>query len=79
MYTYIYIYNTMLYMKYIICCRTSCYFIVRIARIRRRRFVPRVGLPRNLFLIGSLMAALRFSKGRVRKDPTLGLGTGCIS
>ena len=39
---------------------------VRIARIRCPRFVPRVGLPRNLCLIGCLMAALRFSKGWVR-------------
>ena len=51
---------------------------VRIARIRCPRFVPRVGLPRNLFLIGSLTTALRFSKGWVRKDANLGLRTGCI-
>ena len=50
---------------------------VRIARIPYPRFVPRVGLPRNLFLIGSLTAALRFSKGWVRKDANLGLRTGC--
>ena len=30
------------------------------------------------FLIGSLTAALRFSKGRVRKDANLGLRTGHI-
>ena len=44
---------------------------------RKPRFVPRVGLPRNLFLTGSLTAALRFSKGWVRKDANLGLRTGC--
>ena len=37
---------------------------------------PRVGLPRNLF-IGSLTAALRFSKGSVRKDLNLVMGIGC--
>ena len=50
---------------------------VRIARIHYPRFVPRVGLPRNFLLIGSLTAALRFSKGWVRKDANLGLRTGC--
>ena len=50
---------------------------VRIARIHYPRFVPRVGLPRNLFFIGGLTAALRFSKGWVRKDANLGLRTGC--
>ena len=30
------------------------------------------------FLIGSLTAALRFSKGWVRKDANLGLRTGCM-
>ena len=49
----------------------------RIARIHNPRFVPRVGLPRNLFLIGSLTAALRFSKGWVRRDANLGLRIGC--
>ena len=44
---------------------------VRIARIRLPRVVPRVGLPRNLFLIGSLTAALRFSKGWVRQTRIL--------
>ena len=50
---------------------------VRIARIRLPRFVPRVGLPGNRCLIGSLTAALRFSKGWVRKDANLRLRTGC--
>ena len=45
--------------------------------MRCPRFVPRVGLPRNRFLIGNLTAALRFSKGWVRKDANLGLRTGC--
>ena len=51
---------------------------VRIVRIRLPRFAPRVGLPGDRFLIGSLTAALRLSKGWVRKDPNLGLRTGCI-
>ena len=38
---------------------------------------PRVGLPRNLFLIGSLTAGLRFSKGWVRKDLNLVMRIGC--
>ena len=42
------------------------------------RLLPRVGLPRNLFLIGSLTAALRFSEGWVRKDLNLVMGIGCI-
>ena len=42
------------------------------------RLFPRVGLPRNLFLIGSLTAALRFSKGWVRKDLNLVMGIGCM-
>ena len=46
---------------------------VRIARIRLPRFVPRVGLPRNLCLIGNLTAALRCCKGWVRKGANLGL------
>ena len=46
------------------------------ARFHVTRFAPRVGLPRNLLLIGSLTAALRFSKGWVRKDSNLGLRTG---
>ena len=33
----------------------------------------------ELFLIGNLTAALRFSKGWVRKDTNLGLRTGCMS
>ena len=41
------------------------------------RLVPRVGLPRNLFLISSLTAALRCSKGWVRKDLNLVMGIGC--
>ena len=40
-------------------------------------FCPRVGLPRNFILIGSLTAALRFSKGWVRKDLNLVMGIGC--
>ena len=43
------------------------------------RFLPRVGLPRNLFLIGSLTAALRLSKGWVRKYLNLVMGIGCSS
>ena len=39
---------------------------VRKARIHYPKVVPRVGLPRNLSLTGSLTAALRFSKGWVR-------------
>ena len=50
---------------------------VRIARIHYQRFVPRVGLPRNHLLTGSLTVALRLSKGWVRKDANLGLRTGC--
>ena len=57
--------------------RTSCLQPVRIARIHCPRFVPRVGLPRNLFLIGSLTAAVRCSKGWVRQDANLGLRSGC--
>ena len=38
---------------------------------------PRVGLPRNLCLIGSLTAAPRFSKGWVRKDQNIAMGIGC--
>ena len=49
---------------------------VRIARKHYPRVVPRVGLPRNCLLIGSLTAALRCSKGWVRKDANLGLRTG---
>ena len=52
---------------------------VRITRFHVPRFVPRVGLPRNLFLTGSLTAALGFSKGWVRKDANLGLRTECTS
>ena len=37
----------------------------------------RVGLPGNLFLTGSLTAALRFSKGWVRKDLNLVMEIGC--
>ena len=51
---------------------------VRIARFHVTRLLPRVGLPRNLLLIGNLTAALRLSKGWVRKDPNLGLRTGCM-
>ena len=51
---------------------------VRIARIRCPRFVPRVGSPRNLFLIGSLTAALRFSKGWVRKTRILDCELGVV-
>ena len=38
---------------------------------------PRLGLPRSLFLIGRLTAALRFSKGWIRKDLNLVMGIGC--
>ena len=55
-----------------VCLCVSCLHLVRIARIHYPRFVPRVGLPRNLCLIGSLTAALRLSKGWVRKDANLG-------
>ena len=41
------------------------------------RLFPRVGLPRDLCLIGSLTAALRFSKGWVRKYLNLVIGIGC--
>ena len=67
--------------KFGITCTThACIRVhpVRIARIRCPRFVPRVGLPRNRCLIGSLTAALRFSKGWVRNDANLGLRTGCM-
>ena len=50
---------------------------VLITRLSLTRFVPRVGLPRNLFVIGSLTAALRFSKGGVRTDLNLVMGIGC--
>ena len=42
---------------------------VRIVRFHVTRLSPRVGLPRNLFLIGSLTAALRFSP-RVGSEKT---------
>ena len=47
------------------CCLISCLVLhpVRIATIHCPRFVPRVGMPRNLFLIGSFTAALRFVQG----------------
>ena len=51
---------------------------VPITRFSLTIFVPRVGLPRNLCLIGSLTAALRFSKGSVRKDLNLVMGIGCF-
>ena len=47
---------------------------IPIARIPYPIFVPRVGLPRNLFLIGN---GARFAKGWVRKDPNLGWEIGC--
>ena len=46
-------------------------------KIFPHKICPRVGLPRNLLLIGSLTAALRFSKGWVRKDLNLVMGIGC--
>ena len=49
---------------------------VRIARIHYPRFVPRVGLR---FKELRTLSALRISKGWVRKDPNLGLRTGCMS
>ena len=42
-----------------------------------RIFVPRSGLPRNLCLIGSLTAALRCSKGWLRKYLNLVMGIAC--
>ena len=51
---------------------------VPITRFSLKIFCPRVGLPRNLCLIGSLTAALRFSKGWVRKDLNIILGIGRI-
>ena len=50
---------------------------VPITRFSLTRLVPRVGLPRNRCLIGSLIAALRFSKGWVRKKLNLVMGIGC--
>ena len=50
-------------------CATPVLHPVHIARIHYPRFVPRVGLPRNLCLIGSLTAALRFVP-RVGYDKT---------
>ena len=50
---------------------------VPITRFSPTRFVPRVGLPRNLFLIGSSTAALRCSAGWVRKDLNLVMGIRC--
>ena len=47
---------------------------VRIARIHYPRFVPRVGLG---FKEIRTLSALKTSKGWVRKDPNLGLRTGC--
>ena len=44
--------------------------------IFRTIFFTRVGSPRNRFLIGSLTAALRLSKGWVRKDLNLVMGIG---
>ena len=41
------------------------------------RSFPRVGLPRSLCFIGGLTAALRFSKGWVRKYHNLLMGIGC--
>ena len=38
-------------------------------KIFPRNIFPRVGLPRNLFLIGSLTTALRFSQGLGPKRP----------
>ena len=48
---------------------------VRIARIHYPRSAPRAGL--GFKEIRTLSARL-ISKGRVRKDPNLGLRTGCI-
>ena len=73
-YTYIYIYTSLSLSIYIY-IYTHMYMCTI---FHVTRFSPRVGLPRNLFLIGSLTAALRLSKGWVRKDPNLGLRTGCI-
>ena len=88
MYIYIYIYRY----KYIHICVYVCIYIyiyihrestatglhpVPITRLSLTRFVPRVGLHRDLFLIGSLTAALRLSKGWVRKNLNLVMGIGC--
>ena len=35
-------------------------------------------MPRTIYLVGNLTAALRFFKGWVRKDANLGLRTGCM-
>ena len=50
------------------------YIYIYIARIHYPRFAPRVGLR---FKEVRTLSALRISKGRVRKDPNLGLRTGC--
>ena len=52
----------------------TCLHPVRIARIHYPRFVPRVGLG---FKEIRTLSALRVSKGWVRKDPNIGLRTGC--
>ena len=52
---------------------------VRIARTHYPRFSPRVGLPRKIYMKGNLTAALRFSKGWVRKDDNLRTRIGCIT
>ena len=44
---------------------------IRIARIHVTRFSPRVGLPRQIYLIGNLTAALRLSKGWSEKTRIL--------
>ena len=49
---------------------------VAITKSSLTRLIPRVGLPRNRFLMGSLTAALRLSKGWVRKDLNLVMGIG---
>ena len=65
----------LLYCFFLPRCACQCVHPVRIARIRYPRFVPRVGLG---FKEIHTLSALRISKGWVRKDPNLGLRTGCM-
>ena len=64
--TYVYIY---IYMHIHIYIYTYTYIYIYIYT----HIYAYIYLPRKLFLIGSLTAALRFSKGWVRKDANLGL------
>ena len=47
------------------------------SKISRTKICSKGWVAQKLVLIGSLSAALRFSKGWVRKDANLGLRTGC--